>query len=155
MKPLFLKLANFVAYDVAWFALVLSAAAGRSWLGLAVAALVLAAHFEFVPRRVPEAKLVVAAAAIGLAWDSALVVAGLASYAGAGLLPGLVPLWMVALWATFATTLNLALAPLKSRPWLAAVVGAVAGPLAYWAGVRLGAIETDALTGLLVAQGIG
>ncbi len=47
---------------------------------------------------------------------------------------------MIALWANFATTLNLSLAGLQTRPWLAALLGLVCGPLAYWGGAGLGAM---------------
>ena len=42
-------------------------------------------------------------------------------------------------WTTFATLPNHSLAWHKKRLGLAALLGAVGGPLAYWAGVRLGA----------------
>jgi hypothetical protein len=48
---------------------------------------------------------------------------------------------MVALWALFATTLNESLRMLQTRPWIAALFGAVGGPLAYYAGAGLGALH--------------
>jgi hypothetical protein len=48
---------------------------------------------------------------------------------------------MVALWMLFATTLSSSMAWLAGRHRLAAVLGAVCGPLSYAAGARLGAIE--------------
>ncbi|MCZ8130577.1 MAG: DUF2878 domain-containing protein [Steroidobacteraceae bacterium] len=154
-KPLLVKIWNFVAFEAAWLVCVLSAAAGRSTIGLAAAGAVLAIHLAMAPRRGPELRLVATACGLGLAWDSAVMATGIVSYAGAGLAPGLVPAWMVALWAMFATTMNLSLGWLKGRPWVAAAIGAVGGPLSYFAGVRLGAIETMAMPTLLVVQGVG
>jgi hypothetical protein len=57
--------------------------------------------------------------------------------------------WFNALWFTFATTLTRSLAWLGRRPIVTALVGAVALPLNYWAGQRLGAVafpQTLALT---------
>ena len=55
---------------------------------------------------------------------------------------GWAPYWMVALWGAFATTLNHSLRWLTRRPVFAALFGAVGGPIAYSAGVQLGALET-------------
>ena len=45
---------------------------------------------------------------------------------------------MVALWAAFATTLNVSLRALRQRYLLSAVLAAVGAPLAYYAGARAG-----------------
>jgi hypothetical protein len=50
--------------------------------------------------------------------------------------PGLAPVWMVALWTSFALTLNHSLAFLQARPMLSTLLGAVGAPLAYWAAGR-------------------
>jgi hypothetical protein len=55
----------------------------------------------------------------------------------------------------FATTLNLSLGWLKGRPALAALLGAVGGPLAYFAGHRLGGIELPDPAVALLVQGLG
>ena len=57
------------------------------------------------------------------------------------LLAGTAPHWIIALWALFATTLNLSLRWLHGRWWLSALFGAIAGPLAFYAGSRLGAVR--------------
>jgi hypothetical protein len=56
------------------------------------------------------------------------------------LIDGMAPHLILALWALFAITLNLSLAWLKSRLPVAVLIGAIAGPLAYWGGARLGAV---------------
>ena len=53
----------------------------------------------------------------------------------------LAPYWIVTMWMLFATTLNSSMRWLKGRRLLAAVLGAVAGPLSYLAGQRLGGME--------------
>ena len=74
---------------------------------------------------------------------------------GAALAAALPPPWMVALWANFATTLNLSLAGLQSRPWLTALLGLVGGPLAYWGGAKLGAMTFVAPLPALIALALG
>jgi hypothetical protein len=51
------------------------------------------------------------------------------------------PPWMAALWFNFAMLFSISLAWLKGRYVLAVLIGGVFGPLAYWGGEKLGAIE--------------
>jgi len=51
------------------------------------------------------------------------------------------PYWIIVMWGLFATTLNVSLRWLKNRTMLAAFVGAIAGPLAYYGGQKLGAVQ--------------
>ncbi len=134
-------LVNILAFQIGWLACVWGGASHRPWLGTATAAVIIALHLWRAahPRR--ELVLIVIAGALGLAWDSVLVSAGLVSYPSGVLLDGTAPHWIVALWMTFATTLNVSLRWLKDRPLPGALLGAVAGPAAYWAGSRLGGIE--------------
>ncbi len=82
-------------------------------------------------------------AGIGFLVDTALIALGV-FVPVRWLMPSpLSTLWLVALWANFATTLNVSLSWLHGKPLMAAILGALGGPLAYWAGERLGAIEMD------------
>lgn len=146
---------NFVACQAAWSACVLGGANDRPLAGALVAAAVIALHLVLAKRAAPEAMLIAAAAAIGLIWDSALIAIGLFTYPSGILAPGLAPYWMVALWAVFATSLNLSMGFLKGRLWLAALVGAVGGPLSYAAGGRLGGLEMSDPMLALGAQALG
>ena len=148
------NLLNFAAYQVAWFACVLSAAAGMPWIGAIVAVAVVTIHVARAARPRAEFELVAAASAIGLVVDSALTSAGLLSFSTGVMVPGWAPYWMVALWAAFATTLNRSLHWLTSRPLLAAIFGALGGPLAYLAGAELGALDMSSSQPALLAIGV-
>lgn len=50
-----------------------------------------------------------------------------------------IPFWLMVIWLGLAITPHHGLAWLKNRPLLWAIFGAIGGPVAYWAGVRLGA----------------
>ena len=63
--------------------------------------------------------------------------------------------WLVILWALFATTLNSSLRVLQSRPWIAAALGAAGGPLAYYAGASLGALQFLEPAAMLAALALG
>lgn len=130
---------NFVAYQLAWFAVVLGAAHGHAWEGTAVALLVTAVHL-WLRREPVEVRLVCAACVIGLVIDSTLAATGQVRFASASSLP-IAPFWMLGLWIAFATTLNHSLRWLMRRPAVAALGGAVFGPLAYLAGEKLGALS--------------
>jgi hypothetical protein len=65
------------------------------------------------------------------------------------------PHWIVVMWGLFATTLNVSLAWLKQKLALAAMLGAVAGPLAYYAGYKLNALQFNNMSVTLIALAIG
>jgi hypothetical protein len=55
------------------------------------------------------------------------------------------------MWADFGLTLNSSLAWLQRRWLVAAVFGAIGGPLAYLAGVRIGAVSFSAPPAIVYA----
>lgn len=138
------KVVNFAAFQAGWFACVLGAAAGRPWLGPVVVAGVVALHLALRRPRGPEVPLLLFAGGLGYAMDSLLVLGGVLEFPPAARLGGPSALWMVALWVNLGTTLNVSLGWLRGRYLLSAVMGAVAGPLAYWAGARLEAVTFGA-----------
>lgn len=141
---------NFVAFQAAWFAAVGGAAAGHDWAGPAATAVVAAVHLATAPQPRRELGVLLAVGALGTVWDSVLVALGVVEYRGAALGPGLAPVWIATLWIAFATTLSGSLRWLQGRRWLAALLGAVFGPLAYAAGESMGAVRLPALTALAV-----
>lgn len=153
---------NFLAFQVGWFACVLGAANGVAWIGVLAVLAAAALHLARARRPGAELRLLLTATTLGLVLDSLLLATGWVAYpgsfAGGQWLPALAPYWLVAMWALFATTLNVSMGWLRGRPLLAALFGAVGGPLSYWAGARLGAMEllqpTLALAALAVIWGL-
>lgn len=131
--------ATLLAFQGAWFACVLGAAHGQAWAGVAVAALVIAGFIVCSDRRAADGALIAVALAIGLAADTAWLQLGWVAYADPGPLPQLAPGWILALWALFAVTLREPLRALHARLPLAALLGAIGGPLSYAGAERLGA----------------
>lgn len=132
---------NYLLYQSGWFAAVLGAGAGYAWAGSAAAALLLAVHLGLATRRADEAWLACAVAAMGVAVDTLQVSVGTLRFSAGLLDPALPPVWLVLLWAQFATTLHFSLSWLL-RDWKrAALFGAVGGPIAFAAGARLGAVH--------------
>jgi len=130
---------NFALMQAGWFACVLGAAHGLPWLGTGAAIAIVAWHAARAARPAEELKLIALVTLAGGTYDSLLTAAGWVAFPNGQFAPWLAPHWIFALWALFATGLNVSLAWLKGRWWLAAAVGGVASPLSYWAGVRLGA----------------
>lgn len=146
---------NFVAFQLGWFSAVLGAAKGVPWAGPVVIAVVLGVHFYQAKKPSEEVGLVLACALIGTWFDSMLVALNWVSYPAGQWHAMLAPYWIIAMWMLFATTLNLSLRWLRGRPWLAAIVGGITGPLTYVAGTRLGAMEFNNPDAALAALGIG
>ena len=146
---------NFALFQAAWFAGVLGAAHDVPLLGTLIVAAVIAWHVSVSARPVMEAKLVVAALAIGAVFETFCVQLGQVTFTSGQPEPYLAPYWMVAMWGLLAIALNVTMRWMKRRWLLAAALGAIAGPMSYAAGVRLGAATfihaTAALTTLAVA----
>jgi hypothetical protein len=131
------NLFNFGAFYGAWFACVGGVGNGMPWLGpLAVTAIVLV-HIKILSTSRHELRFVVAAAILGCFADAFLIQLGALAFTGTSATRALPPAWMVSLWLVFATTVNHSLAWLAGRYRLAALFGAIGGPLSYYAGIRL------------------
>ncbi|MDE2094486.1 MAG: DUF2878 domain-containing protein [Burkholderiales bacterium] len=133
-----IQIANFVVFQAAWFAAVLGAAHGLPLWGTAAVVVAIAWHLAVSARPLQEARLVALACLIGLVVESANAMQGFVAYPSGQPDPLLAPYWMVALWGLLAIALNVTMRWLKRRWWLAAVLGAVAGPASFASGVELG-----------------
>ena len=131
---------NFVVFQLGWFACVLGAAHGMPIAGTAVVVAIGAWHVARAERPSLEALMIVVVAVIGAVWETTVVATGLLHYPNGVLFPHTPPYWIIAMWALFATTLNVSMTWLRNRPFLAATFGAIGGPLSYAAGFRLHAV---------------
>jgi len=137
---------NLVGYQLVWLLAVGGAARGSAWPGAAAAAAFVAWQALASGQPAVELRLALLAMACGLVVDGVIAANGWASYAAAepALPPG-APLWIEALWAAFAMTLNRSLAIAKRHGLLAAALGALGAPLAYYAAASHGrALEVAA-----------
>ncbi len=131
----------FVIGQIGWFACVLSAAHGIAWVGVALTLLLIALHLRRAARPIEEIKLLACVVVMGAMWESALVFVGLLAYPGSTVVHDFAPPWILALWALFAAQFNTTYQWLKKRIALAALFGAVAGPVSFHAGAALGAVR--------------
>ena len=134
-----MQILNFVLFQAAWFAGVLGAAHEMPLLGTLGVAAVIVWHVVVSARPAAEAKLVAAALGVGALFETVCVQLGQVAFTSGQPEPRLAPYWMVAMWGLLAIALNVTMRWMKRRWLLAAVLGAIAGPMSYAGGVRLGA----------------
>lgn len=132
---------NYVLYQAGWLACVPAAGSGRPGVGMSVALALLGAHVLLATRRAAEVARAAAFGAIGGLLDSALTAAGVLAFPSGSVVEWACPPWIVVMWMQFASLFRFCLAWTSGRYALAMGLGAAGGPLAYWAGARLGAVS--------------
>lgn len=131
---------NYLGLQLGWLACAWGAAHDRMWIGPLIVAVHLGLHLFWSSNLQREAVYLALVTLLGLVVDSLQKVTGLVVYAADfPALPWLAPAWIVAMWALFATAISTSLQWLQGRYLLAALLGAVFGPLSYRAGAALGA----------------
>ena len=146
---------NLSLFKIAWLVTVFAAAASVPIAGALAIAAAVAVHLARADSPRAEALLLVSAAIIGLAWESAMVAAGILAYDSGLLLPGFAPYWIVAMWVLFATTLNVGMRWLQKSTLVAAIAGAIGGPMSFLAGQKAGAVSFADTTLSLLVVGAG
>lgn len=128
------SLANAALFQCGWFACVL----GGDSLWLLVGLAVLLVHLLWISSLTDEGTLIIGVTLAGTLLDTLLRTLGVFHFSEAG---PLIPFWLMLLWALLATTLRHCLA-WSARPWWrAALLGAVGGPLSYYAGSQLAGVQ--------------
>lgn len=131
---------NFIAFQLVWFVVILSAAKGMILVGL-LATLLFAVLQLFVSRyRQSDLKLLGLGFVAGMMLDSIWLNMGWIDYASSNTL-GFAPLWIGCLWLNFMLTLNHSMSWMHSRLKMVAVMTLFAAPLSYFAGSKLGAVS--------------
>ncbi|MGA7178632.1 MAG: DUF2878 domain-containing protein [Thiobacillaceae bacterium] len=146
-------LPNFLFFQIGWFAAVLGAANGFAWLGPVVIGIILLVHLRGAPQPRKELQLISIVLLTGLLFESLPAMLGWVRYQGH--LAATAPLWMIALWGNFATTLNISLRALRPHSALLAMLGFIGGPAAYWGGVSLGALSCMEFWPVLIYLALG
>lgn len=148
-------LLNIAGFQAGWFSCVLMAAQGTPLYGVVIAIAIVLLHIATSQNRLVIMILLTITTITGSIWDSMLINLGIFEFQNGQLGEKIVPLWIMAMWLLFATTLNVSLRWLYNRFWLAVAIGAVAGPLAYQGGAALGGVNiTGGLTAnIIIATG--
>lgn len=138
------KLLNAALFQLGWFLCVLG---GNSLWLLGVGAILLG-HLAWYHTWKTEGRLMLLAFLIGSLVDGQLRVMDVLTFQEPGFLA---PLWMGLLWPLLAMTLGHCLAWTKRPLWLAALLGALSGPLSYYAGAQLAGVGMPLGIGVTMA----
>ncbi len=122
-------------YEAAWLCTVSGAGAGLAWPGVLAAVLFVGWRLVVSRQRRVECLLLAVALLLGVGMESAWVGNGWVVYASSWKVLA-VPVWILTLWACFAVTILPLFGYLRGRPWAAACIGGIGGPLAYAAAAR-------------------
>ena len=129
---------NLVGYQITWLVAVSGAGQGKSWPAWIAASLLCGGHLIASARKGLDLRVLGICALFGAASDGFLTTSGLLQYAPAR--PAVpvagCPLWILALWLAFSTTLTRSLGWLRGQQAMGMALGAVGGPLAYCAAAR-------------------
>jgi hypothetical protein len=134
-------LLNGALYQTGWFCCILGAAWGYPWLGALGSIFLAGIHLALVRSRKNELLFMLAAGVGGFLLDSVNQWLEVLLFSSGKIASWLAPVWIFSLWFQFATLFRMVLAWLSGRYVISAVFGAIGGPLAYWAGVELGAAK--------------
>ena len=141
---------NFVMFELGWLACVVLS---QAW-ALAIVAVFLMLHFVLVSQyKMDELKFIAIGTLAGSLLDGLWLRTGiLADTSGAAVIT---PPWLIALWATFMTSLNHSLKWLGRNRMLMFLIVPIAGPFAYWSASALGAVTLPNLLPSLLALAVG
>jgi len=128
-------LVNILLYQAVWFLCVY-----LETMGAFISLLLLIIHLYFTPCRIKDLRMMALLLGVGVVIDGALYLAGFMTY-NVPAMP--IPFWLAVVWLALATLPHHSLKWLKGRTFLSSLFGAVGGPLAYWAGVKLGAASFE------------
>ncbi len=141
-RKLLLLTLNFLMFYIGWGFCLSGVVTGRPFLGPVVVAVLLLSHLIRVRFRLDEMILIMTVAFFGTLCDTAFLNLGLIDYrAGYESLPWLAPLWVTAIWALFAISVNHSMIWLRFNLSFAVLFGMGGGIVSYFAAARLGAAE--------------
>ena len=142
LNPKFKNIFNIVGFYIGWWGCVLGAANDMSYLGPSLMLIFLIAHFYLFVSSNLEVYLILIICSLGTVIDTILFFSGSFVYAGAYSNELLIaPLWITAMWAGFAATVNHSMSWLKDKWALMVICGVVFGPAAFYTGEKFEAID--------------
>ncbi len=134
-------LINAALFQGLWFSAVYGSA--HHWIWPSLLFLLVLCWWQLQPQRRAhsDTKLIIVALLMGLVIDSVWINSGVLTFTSQGPVSWLSPMWLLALWAGFALTINHSMSWLKLHPLLPILLGMISAPLSYYAGKKLGAME--------------
>jgi hypothetical protein len=132
---------NYLLFQLGWFACVLGATNHLPWIASIFVFLVVIAQTHAAPQPKSEYLLLFVALIIGGLIDQVLLSNQFVGYQSNGWSTAIVPVWILALWVSFASTLNVSMRWIRDKKMVAFLFGFIGGPLAYMAAEKLDAVQ--------------
>jgi hypothetical protein len=132
------KLINFIQFQAVWFLCIFGAAHQFELMAILISVGIIVWALLTSEHRAHDYRIILVGAALGVVIDSALIFLNLITFTSS-YWTGFSPLWMTPIWIALVLTLQSSMSWLGGRYMLAGLLGAISGPFAYWAGVRMGA----------------
>lgn len=136
--PIFI---NGFIFQALWFACVLGGANQIIWPCILLLAIMMAWQLKPGNRHTTDLRLIGCALVMGLIVDTAWTLLGFMEFSDTRPIYPFSPIWMLVMWIGFALTINHSLKWLKTHWALPWAMGFYGGPAAYYAGLKLGAVE--------------
>lgn len=143
-KTSVLRLAwSVIGLNVGWFSCVLGAAWNIHWLGVIIVSLLAVIHVLLIgkERLLSAVFLGLSSLIVGFVLDTALIAAGAYEPARWFVPTPIATVCLLMLWVNFSLALNESLRWLQEHLFMAAILGFIFGPWAYFAASRLGAVQ--------------
>jgi hypothetical protein len=146
---------NIISFQIGWFACVIMASRNMPEAGILVSLFLIGIQLFLDKNPKNKLLLLMTVGIIGLAWDSLLTATEILVFDTGMIAYFLAPGWILVMWLIFATTLDISFRWLFGRYWIAMLLGAICGPLAYQAGSALGAVDipNDLVANTIMAAG--
>lgn len=137
------RIINMACFYGGWFYCMREATGPNPFLGPLLILFLLVYHLATTNTFRVDLKLIVIMSLVGTVVDSIYIWSGLMTFKGGYVCcPYIAPMWITALWALYATSINHSLEWLKLHYYLiAAPLGAIGAISSYIVGIRLGAAE--------------
>ena len=148
MNSLKKNIVNASLYNIGWLACVY----GGNEIAIVTGLVIFTVHFLWIKNHPYEWLIILSIMCLGILVDSIWFYTGIIQNHDQSLL---IPLWLIVLWAIFATTLNNCLQWFQQHLGMVAVIGAVVGPLFYWLGAGISDVKiAEPLVQSLIMIGI-
>ena len=143
-----------VFYYIAWFGCLLSAAYDYYWLGIMIALIILMPQYYWQYKKRETKNLwifIITLTLFGFIIDSCFLQLNLITFNANPFSFQLSPPWMIGIWLNFSVVLYGCLKKYFKNYWLFFILSLIGFPVAYLAGVKLGAATLPSgMTGLLI-----
>lgn len=148
------SLANFILFQLGWCIAVFYPGSASALASLLIVALHLALISAFAMR---ELRFIIMVTVLGTVLDVIHRTTGVLGFPGfeGPYSEGMIPIWLVMLWAVFATAVNHCLYWMRNNRLVLFGLPPFAGALAYYSAAQFGAIEIGHGLWGIVAIGVG